>query len=216
PWSLGGFLTTWALSIALGVAFYLWVVLSAGSLTPLQMFAFGIAFLPFPVLIPYAVLRRRVKNRTTKITRGLADALDLLTTCVEAGMGVDAAFALVTERTEGPLSETFSAYLRQVGLGRSRRDALTYVADRTGVEDLIQLAAAINQGEELGTTLGDVLRHQAKELRAIRKQRAQEAAQRAPVLMTIPLALCFLPAMGAVVVVPSILNLINFIQDLGG
>jgi tight adherence protein C len=97
-------------------------------------------------------------------------------------------------------------------LGRARRDALKYAADRTGVQDLITLAAAINQGEELGTTMGDVMRRQAKELRTLRRQRIQEAAQRAPVKMTIPLATCFLPAMAAIVVVPSILNLLNFLE----
>src|SRR5690606_32122903 len=120
------------------------------------------------------------------------------------------------EKTEGPLSDTFALYLRQVGLGRARQDALLYVAERSGVPDLIGIAHSVNQGDELGTPLGDVLRRQAEELRLARRQRAQVAAQRAPVLMTIPLALCFLPAMVAVVIVPSIMNLINFVGDLGG
>jgi tight adherence protein C len=142
--------------------------------------------------------------------------MDLLSTSVEAGLGVDAAFALVTQKTSGPLTEAFALYLRQVGLGRGRQDALVYVAERTGVPDLIGIANTVNQGEELGTPLGDVLRRQAEDLRAARRQRAQIAAQRAPVLMTIPMALCFLPAMGAVVVVPSILTLFRFVGDLGG
>jgi tight adherence protein C len=113
------------------------------------------------------------------------------------------------------LADTVRLYLRQVGLGRSRRDALVYVADRTGVQDLIGLAASVAQGEELGTSIADVLRRQAEDLRVSRRQRAQAAAQRAPVLMTIPLVLCFMPAMAAVVVIPSILNLIDFTQTVG-
>ena len=214
PWTLPGFLTVWSISAAAGPCLFAYVVL-VGSITPLQSIAIGVIAIPFPALIPYAVLRRKARTRQRQITRALPDALDLLTTAVEAGMAVDAAFGLVVEKTEGPLSDTFGTYLRQVGLGRSRRDALVYVANRSGVPDLITLAGAINQGEELGTTLGDVLRLQAEDLRTLRRQRAQEAAQRAPVLMTIPMTLCFLPALGAVIVVPSILNLVKFLGGAG-
>ena len=215
PWTLSGFLTTWALIAAGGVGMFIWVVASRPGITPLQVMTFAIGTIPFPLVLPYAALRRKVKNRQSSITRALPEAMDLLVTCVEAGMGVDAAFAMVAERTTGPLSETFALYLRQVGLGRSRREALTYVADRTGVQDLVGLASSIIQGEELGTTMGDVLRRQAEDIRALRAQRARERAQRAPVLMTIPLVLFFLPAMGAIIVVPTIINLVNFISDLG-
>jgi tight adherence protein C len=91
-----------------------------------------------------------------------------------------------------------------------------YVADRSGVQDLIRVARSVNQGTALGTPVGDVLRVQAEELRVARRQRAQVAAQRAPVLMTIPLALCFLPATAAVVIVPSMLNFVRYLGDLGG
>ncbi|MBI2764674.1 MAG: type II secretion system F family protein [Chloroflexi bacterium] len=215
PWSLGGFLTAWAAVVVAGGALFAWLVIARAEMTPLQMMVLGIGLLPFPALLPYAVLRRRVKNRQQSITRALPDAMDLLVTCVEAGMGVDAAFGLVTERTKGPLAATFALYLRQVGLGRSRREALAFVADRTGVPDLVGLAASIVQGEELGTSMGDVLRRQSEEIRALRAQRARERAQRAPVLMTLPLVIFFLPAMGAVIVVPSIINLVDFVQNLG-
>lgn len=215
PWSLAGFLATWTILALGGGALFVYVLL-VGAIAPLQSVGVGILVIGFPLLVPYAVLRRRARTRQRAIARALPDALDLLTTAVEAGLAVDGAFALVAEKTSGPLSETFALYLRQVGFGRSRREALNHVAARTGVPDLLTLAAAINQGEELGTTVGDVLRVQAQELRTLRRQRAQEAAQRAPVLMTIPLALCFLPAMGAVVVVPSILNLVQYFSDFGG
>jgi tight adherence protein C len=215
PWSLPGFLGIWALSIALGVLLLFYVVASLPNATATQIFAITVAIFPFAVLLPYARLRNKVKKRQKAIVRALPDAMDLLTTSVEAGLGVDAAFALVTEKTEGPLSETFALYLRQVGLGRARQDALVYVADRTGVPDLIGIAHSVNQGDELGTPIGDVLRRQAEDLRVARRQRAQLAAARAPVLMTIPMALCFLPAMVAVVIVPSILNLVRFVGTLG-
>ena len=131
---------------------------------------------------------------------------------MEAGLGVDAAFAKVAEKTSGPLAETISLYLRQVGMGRPRRDALTYVAERTGARDLIRLAAAVTQAELVGASLGDALRMQAVDLRIARRQRAEQAARRAPVLMTLPLVACFVPAMGIVVVVPTLINLMNSIK----
>lgn len=214
PWSLSGFLATWALVAAASVGLFAWFVASRDGITAVQVFVLAVGVLPLPVMMPYVVLRRRVRKRQQSIVRALPDAMDLMVTCVEAGMGVDAAFALVTERTTGPLSETLALYLRQVALGRSRRDALAFVAQRTGVQDLIGLSNAIIQGEELGTSMGDVMRRQSEDLRALRAQRARERAQRAPVLMTIPLVLFFLPAMGAVIVVPAILNLVEFVQDL--
>jgi tight adherence protein C len=215
PMSLSAYLTLWTATILVGVLAVVYIALARPDTSPLQLFGVGMAILPFAALGPFIVLRRRVRMRQKSISRALPDALDLLVTSVEAGLGVDAAFAMVVEKTRGPLSETFALYLKEVGLGRPRRDALAHVAERAGVADLVRIALAVVQAEEMGTTLGDVLRTQAGELRLIRRQRAQEAAQRAPVLMTIPLALCFLPAMVAVVVVPSILNLIRFVGDLG-
>jgi len=215
PWSLPGFLGTWALIFGAAVALWLWLVTARVDATVLQALVLGMAILPFAALGPYAVLRRRVKTRTKAIVLALPDALDLMVTSVEAGMGPDAAFLLVHQKTKGPLSEAIQDYLRQASLGRSRAEALVSVAEKTGVQDFITLAAAINQGEELGTSLGDVLRRQAEDLRALRAQRAREQAQKMPVWMTIPLVFCFLPAMGAVIVVPSILNLIDFATGLG-
>ncbi len=89
---------------------------------------------------------------------------------------------------------------------------LTFVAERSGVKDLIRLAAAITQAELVGASLGDALRIQAKDLRMARRQRAEQAARRAPVLMTIPLVACFVPAMGIIVITPTLINLVNFIS----
>jgi len=213
PWSLWGFLSAWLGAAITGIALAMYVALSGGGM---QALGPALMIIPIVIAVPYAMLRRRVKARQKVITRSLPNALDLLVTSVEAGMSIDAAFALVVEKSEGPLAETFSLYLRHVGLGRAREEALLLVAERTGVPDLLGIARAASQSEEMGTPLGDVLRYQATELRAVRRQRAEIAAQRAPVLMTIPLALCFLPAMVAVVVVPSVLNLVEFLSGMGG
>lgn len=214
PWSLAAFVGVWMAAILGSAAFLLYMLAVQEMLTGLQLSIFGGLLMFMTVIAPYALIRGRAKRRQKSIVRALPDGLDLLVTCVEAGMGADAAFATVAERTDGPLSAAFALYLREVGLGRSRREALQSAADRTGVDDLIGLATSVNRAEELGTTLGDVLRIQARELRETRRTRAQEAAQKAPVKMTIPLALCFLPAMGSVIVVPAIINLISFFSEV--
>lgn len=215
PWSLSAFMSLTALSTAFGVAFviYLLVVLELGGLLIVVLAA---VLIPLGAAMPALRLRSVARRRQQAIVRGLPDVMDLLVTSVGAGLGVDAAFALVAEKTHGPLAETLALYLRQVGLGRPRPEALAYVAERTAVPDLVRLASSVNQGMALGTPIGDVLRQQAEELRVARRQRAQVAAQRAPVLMTIPLALCFLPATAAVVIVPSIMNFVRFMGTLGG
>lgn len=215
PMSLGNFLFFWASMACLPLAIILMIVRLNPEIGALRLLVLGGFMLSFGVLTPYWLLRRRARNQMRKIRRALPDALDLLLTAVEAGLGVDAAFALVAERFRGPVGDVFAEYLKQVGLGRSRRAALEDVADRSGVEELIKLAASVAQANEVGTTIGDVLRLQAYELRDHRKRKAQEAAQRAPVWMVIPLALCFMPAMAAVVVVPSILHLLDFVGGLG-
>jgi len=214
-WSVSGFLAAWLVSIAAGILFIAYIAASGRNLSVPQQFLAAAVILPFAIALPYAYLRHLARKRQHAITRDLPDALDLLVTSVEAGLGIDSAFALVAEKSKGPLAEALTLYLKQVGMGRPRRVALAYVAERTGVPDMISLAASVGQGEELGTSLGDVLRTQAQSLRLLRRQRAEIAAERAPVLMTIPLSLCFLPAMSAVIIIPSVMNLANFLGDLG-
>jgi tight adherence protein C len=215
PTTLASFLALWGASALLGVVLltFLWAIAAQAALAAKVLF--GLVLIGLFVLGPYVALRRRVRKRQGEIVRELPYALDLITTCVEAGLSVDAAFAAVAERTTGPISQTLSHYLREVGLGRPRRDALVDAAARTGVADLIRIATSIAQAEEMGTTMGDALRLQAEELRLLRRQRVQEAAQRAPVWMTIPLIFCFLPALAAVIIVPSILNFVRTLGTLG-
>jgi tight adherence protein C len=215
PMTLGAFLFIWFTVVAIACLVVLAIIRTNPDIAVTRFAVLAGLIIGLAVLIPYALIRRRARSRARAIQRTLPDALDLLVTSVEAGLGVDAAFALVAERSSGPLAEVFNEYLRQVGLGRPRRDALENVAERSGAEDLIRLATTVSQATEVGTTMGDVLRIQAKELRTARRLRAQEAAQKAPVWMVIPLVFCFVPAMFAVIVIPSILNLLKFIEDLG-
>jgi tight adherence protein C len=213
PASLGVFLFSWLLVTAIVFAAYVLVVFNS-AFTTMQLVATSpVLFLA--IMVPFILLRRRARRRRKLIERALPDALDLLVTGVEAGLGVDAGFAMVAERSSGAIADTFSEYMRQVGLGRQRQDALADVAQRTGVDDLIRLSQAVAQSTEVGSNLGEVLRLHSQELRTRRRLRAQEAGQKAPAWMVIPLALCFLPAMVAVIIVPSMLNLLDFVGGLG-
>jgi tight adherence protein C len=215
PISLPRFFAIWGASASLGVGMFMYLVLTAHP-SGLRMVMLALALLPFPLMGPYLVLSLRGRRRQRSIVRALPDALDLLVTAVEAGLGVDSAIALVAGRTKGPLADSFRLYLNQVSLGRTRSAALRYMADSTGVKELNNLVVNVMRGEELGITIGDVLRRHATDLREERRNRAREAAYRAPVLMTIPLVLCFLPAMGAVIIVPLVLNLLDFLGTIGG
>jgi tight adherence protein C len=158
-------------------------------------------------------LSRRVRARQRAIWKSLPDAFDLMTTCVEAGLALDASFGLVSEKLAGPVSEEFAEVLREIGLGKARREALRDMAERTGVPDLETFAHAIVQAEELGTSLGTVLRVQGKQMRIRRTQRAQEEARRAPAKMVFPLVFFIIPTLFMVILGPVGIELFKVFSD---
>ena len=215
PMSLGAFLTIWLIVAGSLVLFSAWLSLVAAGLGTLPLILIVALMNLYGTFAPYAFLRGKAERRKNETEKALPDALDLLLTSSQAGLSVDAAFALVAQRTHGPLAEQFTEYLKRVGLGRSSRDALNDIAERSGATSLKRLASIVAQATEVGTSMGDVMRLQAAELREVRRLKAKEAASRAPILMTIPLALCFMPAMGAVIVAPSVLQLVEFMGEIG-
>jgi tight adherence protein C len=153
------------------------------------------------------MVRSRANGRQHAIIRSLPDAFDLITTCVEAGLGLDAALARVAEKVQGPFSEELSRALRDVALGKTRRDALRELGERTGVPDLIQFTNAVIQAEAMGSSIGTVLRVQSDQLRVRRRQRAEEAAYKAPVKMLFPLVLCIFPTLFVVILGPAAITI---------
>ncbi|MFN8637967.1 MAG: type II secretion system F family protein [Dehalococcoidia bacterium] len=149
PWSLGGFLFVWAVSGIASILLFYYVGVKSVELTPLQAVVWGAFFIPIGFVTPYAYLRNRVNRRHKAIVRAMPDAMDLLVTCIEAGLSIDAAFAMVAEKTTGPLAQALTAYLRAVGFGRARREALQEVAERTGVPELLGIAR-VSQSEQQG------------------------------------------------------------------
>ncbi|HXG36889.1 MAG TPA: type II secretion system F family protein [Dehalococcoidia bacterium] len=164
-------------------------------------------------MLPRIWLLSQIQKRQKAILKSLPDALDLITTCVEAGLGLDGALTRVTEKIEGPLAEEMSQTLREIAMGRLRRDALAELGERTGVEDLILFINSIIQAEQLGVGIAQVLRVQSDQMRTRRRQRAEKAAHEAPIKMLFPLVFFVFPAFLVVILGPG---MIRISQQLGG
>lgn len=164
-------------------------------------------------LLPGMWLGRKIKQRKHNIVKALPDALDLLTISVEAGLAFDLALMRVADKWDNELSNEFKRALTDTRLGRARRDALKDMAQRTGVEDVQTFTAAIIQAEQLGVSIGKILRIQSDQMRIRRRQRAEEAAHKAPIKMLIPMAFLIFPSLFIVILGPAVPRLMG---SLGG
>ncbi|HNW35735.1 MAG TPA: type II secretion system F family protein [Candidatus Ozemobacteraceae bacterium] len=160
-------------------------------------------------LVPSMYLQNKIAARLHAITRQLPDVLDLLTVAVEAGLGFDAACDKVVEKMRGPIPDEFSLTLRQIRMGQSRRDAFKDMSERVGQQDLSAFVSAIVQADQLGVSIGQVLRIQSDQLRDKRRQRAEEEAAKAPVKMMIPLVFFIFPNVGVVIMGPAMYQIIE-------
>ena len=169
---------------------------------------------------PNLWLSSRVTARQRAVERALPDALDLLVTCVEAGLALDAAVLRVSgelRRAHPILAEELELTHLEVKAGMPRVDAFRRLAERTGVDDLKQLAATLTQTEMFGTSVGLALRIQSEGMRVRRMQRAEERAAKVAVKMTLPLVFCILPSLFAVIIGPAIVNIMErLMPNLGG
>jgi tight adherence protein C len=148
--------------------------------------------------LPMLWLVQQAQKRQEGIQKALADFLDLLVICVEAGLGFDVAInkitSLKTVKTSAYLKEELNRYTRDVGFGRPRKEALIDMAERTGVDDFNSIINAIVQSYEMGSSLGHTLRVQADSLRVKRLAKAEEKANKIPVKMVIPIYVFLFPA----------------------
>jgi tight adherence protein C len=174
----------------------------------------GAAAAAIGFLYPQIWLNSKIRSRQAAIIKALPDALDLLTICVEAGLGFDAAMQRVSEKWDDPLSQEFGRVIRDIGLGRARRDGLRDMADRMEVPDVTSFVAAIIQTEQLGVSIAKVLRIQSDQMRIKRRQRAEEKAHQAPIKMLFPLVFLIFPTIYIVLLGPAILTVME--SGLGG
>jgi tight adherence protein C len=205
PMSLQAFLAFQLLFIGAGLVVILLAVASVDA-PPLGRGLLVVAGLMMG-LIPAYWLRIRVGMRKTAILRALPDAVDLIVTTVEAGLAIDAALSEVGQETRGPLGEELRLTVRETTLGRSRRDALLRLVERTQVPELKTFVQSIVQAEQTGIPIGQVLRTQAAQIRLRKRQWAEGQAQKAPVKMVMVLVVLVLPAMLAVAIGPAIMRL---------
>ena len=160
-------------------------------------------------ILPELMIRSKIRRRQDGIIRALPDALDLLVICVEAGLGFDMAMGKVYEKWDNDLALAFGRVLREIQLGKLRRDALRDMASRMDVPDVTAFTAAVIQADQLGVSMGRILRVQSDQMRVKRRQRAQEKAHQAPVKMMIPMVLLIFPSIWIVLLGPSVLILIE-------
>jgi tight adherence protein C len=156
--------------------------------------------------LPALYVRVRADRRQQQIVNGFPDALDLMLVCVEAGLGLEAAFSRVGMEmiTSHPLlAEQFGAVVLELRAGRSHEDALRRMADRAGVDDVRAFSTLLIQSTKLGSSIAQTLRTYAAEMREKRRMRAEEKAHRLPVLISIPLVACMLPTMIGVLMLPA-------------
>jgi tight adherence protein C len=201
---LGGFL---GIQLALAVIFTIplvWWALTTSPGNPL-MWGLSIALgIVMGIYLPYFWLARKVQNRKRAIQRSLPGALDFLAINVEAGMGFDAALSEVVRRWRNPLTDEFAMMLIDFQIGKPRREAWRDLVNRTQVTDLSAFVTAMLQNEQVGASIGHLLRVQAEHMRIRRRQRAEEQARVAPVKMLIPLVFFIFPGILVVLLGPAI------------
>jgi tight adherence protein C len=177
-----------------------------------NLLIWGVVAAAIGFYLPRLFLRNRIAGRQQRITWGLADALDLLVICVEAGLGLNAALVRVGRELKAvhpEIHEEFELVNLEIRVGRSRDDALRNLAERTGVDDLRSFVALMIQADRYGSSIGRAVRVFSESLRTKRRQRAEQAAQKATLKLLFPLTMFLFPVIIMIVIAPSILTLMD-------
>jgi tight adherence protein C len=193
---------------ALGGGF-LGVVVGAAAGAPVRIPLFAVVFGAFGFIAPGFVVSVKGRKRREELKAQLPDALDLLAVSVEAGLGFDGAVDKLTEHMHGPLADEFALTLGEMRIGESRQDALKKMAERTATPEVASFTRAIIQADQLGISLGRLLRVQAADSREKRQAAAEEKAMKSPIKMLFPTVLFIFPAMFIVILGPAFLNLME-------
>jgi len=195
------------------ILLYFWMIHASPSITTLYFSLVISAALG--VYVPTLFVRAKADRRQEELINGFPDALDLLLVCVEAGLGLEAAFTRVgMEMMEShPLiAEQFGTVVLEMRAGRNREDALRRMADRAGADEIRAFATLLIQSTKLGSSIAQTLRIYASEMREARRLRAEEKAHRLPVLLSIPLVACMLPVMIGVLMLPAAIRVMRAIM----
>ncbi len=193
----------------LGLAFFSGspVILRFLGYSGLRLVFLSLALGVLAAYMPWFWLTRTATRRQEEIRRNLPDVMDFLVVCLEAGLSFDMGLLRVSEKFRGAAGEEFQRTLREIQLGKPRRDALRDMADRVDLEELTFLVNAVVQAEQLGVGLTGVFRLQSDLIRDRRQQQIEESAMKAPVKMLFPLILFIFPSILVVILGPAILNI---------
>lgn len=194
------------------VLFVHWMATDGAGMIALYVQAMIAALLG--LYVPALVVRAKGDRRRQALVNGFPDALDLMLVCVEAGLGLEAAFTKVGQEmvhSHPLIAEQLSQLVLELRAGRSREDALRRLADRAGVDEIRAFSTLLIQSTKLGSSVGQTLRIYAAEMREKRRMRAEEKAHRLPVLLSIPLVACMLPVMIGVLMLPAAIRVIRTI-----
>jgi tight adherence protein C len=209
------FLSMRMAGISLGVLMlFVATIAPEGSFLKGKGLIYGIPAGALGFFLPELWLSGRINRRQHNIRKAMPDALDLLTICVEAGLGFDAAMAKVYEKWDNELGGAFGRVIKEVQLGKLRKDAMRDMAERIGINEMTSFVAAVIQSEQLGVSMAKVLRIQADQMRVKRRQLAEEEAHKAPIKMLIPMAFLIFPSICIVLMAPAFLMLLR--SSLGG
>ncbi len=192
-----------------GLATFLLLRFLGNNLSTGRIFLLSIAMTFLGFYLPQYQLSRSITKRQNEIRKGLPDALDLLTICVEAGLSFDGAMAKVAEKWENEISFAFARVIQEIQLGKLRREALRDMQANIGVSEMTSFVAAIIQSELLGVSMAKVLRVQADQMRVRRRQRAEEEAHKAPIKMLIPMAFLMFPSILIILLTPAALQIMQ-------
>jgi tight adherence protein C len=191
----------------LGLGGVFFGLLLGGATAPKYMFLLALFCGLAGALAPGFYLNSRVKARQLAVSAEIPDALDLLSVSVEAGLGFDGAVQKLTEHMDGPLIEEFELALGGIRIGEGRSEALKKMAERSSSQEMASFVRAIVQADQLGISLGRILKVQAGDTRLKRQLLAEEKAMKAPIKMLFPTVIFIFPAMFLVVLGPAFLNL---------
>src|SRR4051812_2730470 len=165
--------------------------------------------------LPLVLLQRRARKRLYDIDYALPGMIDLLVVTVEAGLGFSSAMKVASEKLQGPLGEELRLTMQEQRMGLATRDALKNMAERADTAGMRTFVRAIVQGEQLGVSIGQILRGLAIDMRKLGRAMAEERAQKAPVKMLFPLVFLIFPAMFILLLGPAVLDVMQGFSDLG-
>jgi tight adherence protein C len=200
-----GFLAAKGIFACVGGVFGLMLVAATG-FAPAGFFIFLMCVGMGYMVVPF-IVGSRARRRADAVVATLPDALDLLAVSVEAGLGFDGAVAKLTEHMEGPLTDEFSIALGEMRIGESRPEALKRLATRIDTPEIAAFVRALIQADQLGISLGRILKLQAQDTRNKRQAAAEEKAGKAPIKMIFPTAMFIFPSMFIVVLGPAMIGL---------